>query len=151
MRRVWAVRFTANVVSHAASKSGESMGEIMLTPALFTRMSTGPNRSTTSPTTVSMRPGSRTSRAHAAAWPPASRISSATAAAPSSVTSVAATSAPSSAKRWAVARPIPLAAPVTTVTRPATDRLNEVSRGTAGDLTQSRHSESSSGSGGTSR
>src|SRR5258705_9690878 len=47
---------------------------------------------------------------------------------PSSLRSKTATLAPSSAKRCAVARPMPLAAPVTSATLPAMDRLSFVSR-----------------------
>src|SRR4051794_12769206 len=98
-------------------------------PALFTSTSMGPWLATMFSTTPCTRSSLRTSRAHAAARPPASRISCATAAAPGSVTSVTATNAPSSANTWAVARPIPLAAPVTSATLPATDRLLVDSRG----------------------
>src|SRR5688572_28523982 len=42
--------------------------------------------------------------------------------------STTATRAPSSAKRWAVARPMPEAAPVTSATLPSTDRDSAVSR-----------------------
>ena len=46
---------------------------------------------------------------------------------PNQVEAVTATRAPSSARRWAVARPIPLPAPVTSATFPATERLPVVS------------------------
>ena len=52
------------------------------------------------------------------AIPPAATISPATASTPSASRSVTATRAPSSAKRCAIARPMPLAAPVTSTTLP---------------------------------
>jgi len=58
------------------------------------------------------------------AVPPLAAISSATALAPSAVTSVTATLAPSAANTRAVARPMPLAAPVTSTVNPFTERLS---------------------------
>src|SRR5882724_11741719 len=55
--------------------------------------------------------------------PPARLIASATLATPSAFRSSAATRAPCAPKRRAIARPIPLAAPVTITTRPSTLRL----------------------------
>ena len=61
--------------------------------------------------------------------PPARLIASATLAAPSASRSSAATRAPSAPNSCAAARPIPLAAPVTTTTRPATRALALASPG----------------------
>src|SRR6185503_3374212 len=69
----------------------------------------------------------------AATRPPLPAMSSATASKESGVRSRTATAAPSSASRWAVARPIPLAAPVTTATFPSIDRLSWVRRGMGRD------------------
>ena len=83
-------------------------------------------------TTAAHRSSSRTSSAHAAAVPPASTISSATAAAPSSVTSVTATERALVGEEVRGRPPMPLAAPVTTTTRPcdgaAAGRQSEGSR-----------------------
>src|SRR5262245_14818066 len=68
--------------------------------------------------------GSATSSAQDFALPPDEVIASATARVPSAVKSVTATLAPSSAKTCAVARPMPLAAPVTTTVRPFTERAS---------------------------
>ena len=58
------------------------------------------------------------------AAPPFLTISAATASAPPATKSVTATLAPSAANTRAVARPMPLAAPVTRTVNPATDRLS---------------------------
>jgi hypothetical protein len=63
--------------------------------------------------------------------PPAAPISSAKACAPSASKSVTATFAPSEAKTRAVARPMPLAAPVTRTGSPFTDRLSCLNSGIA--------------------
>src|SRR6185369_14842884 len=59
------------------------------------------------------------SHAYAAAAPPLATICSTVSSAPARLRSIAATAAPSCASRNDVARPMPLAAPVTTATRPA--------------------------------
>ena len=132
---VWAVRLTAIVVAHCSSKSAPSMGAARETPALLTRMSGGPSRSAISATADRTASPSVTSTLQPAAVPPAAVISSTTAATPAAVRSSTATLAPSSANRWAVARPMPIAAPVITATRPATERLPCVSLAMGGDHT----------------
>src|SRR5512138_221263 len=76
-------------------------------------MSSEPKCAATSLTTETIALGSLTSSAQALALPPDAVMASATARVPSAVRSVTATLAPSSAKACAVARPMPLAAPVT--------------------------------------
>ena len=58
--------------------------------------------------------------------PPRAEISFATAWVPSALRSVTATWAPSAANTSAVARPMPLAAPVTRTVRPFTERLSSL-------------------------
>ncbi len=101
------------------------------TPALLTRMSIGPSRATTSATTASIAAADATSSAHAAAAssPWTAVISSADGRAAVAVAVGDRDPAPSSARRCAVARPMPDAAPVTRATRPATERERDVSRG----------------------
>src|SRR5713101_9132969 len=65
-----------------------------------------------------------TSSAQALPVPPLAAISAATPCAPSAAQSVTATLAPSAANTRAVARPMPLAAPVTRTLNPFTDRLS---------------------------
>src|SRR4051812_16075441 len=126
---VYAVRLMASVVLHARSKSSESISAGTLTPALLTRPSTGPSAERISPTARAGAPGSATSALTAWTAAPAPAISPATRASPSASRSTMPTAAPSSASRWAVARPMPLAAPVTITTFPATERLSVVRRG----------------------
>ena len=64
------------------------------------------------------------SSVHAFAAPPVAAISPATACVVSALISVTATLAPSAANTSAVARPMPLAAPVTRTVRPLTERLS---------------------------
>src|SRR5689334_3640758 len=85
-------------------------------------MSSEPKCAAMSLTTETIALGSATSSVHALALPPDAVIASATARVPSAVRSVTATLAPSSAKACAVARPMPLAAPVTRTVRPFTER-----------------------------
>ncbi len=61
---------------------------------------------------------SETSQTCASARPPPSSMAAATARTPSPATSAHSTTAPSAASRSAIARPIPVAAPVTTLTLP---------------------------------
>src|SRR4051794_29684365 len=135
---VYAVRLIASVVVHARSKSSESISAGMLTPALLTTPSTGPSAERISSTTRPGAPSPATSAATAWTGAPAPAISWATRARASASRSTMPTAAPSSARRWAVARPMPLAAPVTTTTLPATDRLSVVRRGTGGDAMSPR-------------
>jgi hypothetical protein len=90
-------------------------------PAFETTMSIPPYAATV-PANASSTSASRvTSMASASARPFPSRpaIAPATSEAPAALMSATATCAPSAAKRCAIARPMPLAAPVTRATRPA--------------------------------
>src|SRR5438067_952069 len=89
------------------------------TPALLTRMSGTPKAARAAATAASHCSATQWSIATAAALPPAVRIAAATTSAPSPSRSAQHTAAPSAAKRSAIARPFPLAAPVTIATRPA--------------------------------
>src|SRR5262245_60788636 len=98
-------------------------------PALFTTMSSRPKAAAISGTTRATSVSEPTSITQPRAVPPAFAISSTTFWTASLSRSVTATLAPSSANRWAVARPMPLAAPVTSAPRPAIERDSLVSRG----------------------
>src|SRR3984893_15107167 len=93
-------------------------------PALLMTMPSPPKCAAMLLTTASMSSRFATSSVQALAVPPVSAISLTTACAPSAVKSVTATLAPSAANTRAVARPMPLAAPVTRTVNPATDRLS---------------------------
>src|SRR5665647_1135672 len=93
-------------------------------PALLMTISSPPKCAATASTTVLILSRLATSSGHALALPPLAVISAATACAPSAAKSVTATWAPSAANTRAVARPMPLAAPVTRTVSPATDRLS---------------------------
>ena len=84
-------------------------------PALLTRMSGGPSRASVAASAAAIVAGSVTSQARSIA--PA--ISAAADLAAAASTSQIATRAPEAAKRSAIARPMPRAAPVTIATRPA--------------------------------
>src|SRR3989449_9667655 len=86
-------------------------------PALLTRTWTVPHRATTLATMPATPAASVMSTRHAAAAPPSFSIARATSAPPASFRSAIATRAPSRASAFAMARPIPLAAPVTIATR----------------------------------
>src|SRR6185437_4529076 len=98
-------------------------------PALLTMMSRPPKCAAISETTRSIPSRSPTSSAQALAVPPPAVISSATALTPSALTSVTVTLAPSAANTRAVARPMPLAAPVTSTVNPFTERLSSLNSG----------------------
>jgi hypothetical protein len=95
-------------------------------PALLTTISSPPKCAATSLTTSLMLSRSATSSVQALAEPPLDAISLATARVASALISVAATLAPSLANTSAVARPMPLAAPVTRTVRPLTERLSSL-------------------------
>ena len=126
--RVYAVRLMASVVSQADGKFSPSIAAGMATPALLTRPSIGPSAARISCTARAGSPSSATSATTACTPSPASMISAATRARPSESRSTMPTTAPSSARSWAVARPMPRAAPVTSITFPATERLRVLRR-----------------------
>src|SRR5213594_3829950 len=84
---------------------------------LMTRTWTVPHCATTFATMPATAAASAMSTRHAAAAPPSFSIARATSAPPASFRSAIATRAPSRASAFAMARPIPLAAPVTIATR----------------------------------
>src|SRR3954452_6762656 len=88
-------------------------------PATFTRMSkASPCRSNSPPTTRRRLSSSVTSRGTTSAEPPASDTSARVCSLPGALMSATATCAPASASARQVARPSPLAPPVTRATRP---------------------------------
>src|SRR5262245_60339370 len=129
--RVCAVSSTFSEMSHCALKSGPSIALKRAIPALFTTMSSRPKAVAISGTTRATSASEPTSITQPRAAPPVFAISSTTFWTASLSRSVTATFAPSSAKRCAVARPMPLAAPVTRAARPAIERESLVSRGMA--------------------
>ena len=128
----YALRFTASVAFHASANESSSANtdDARLMPALFTKMSMLPNRSSVAATRARRAPSSVTSvgTPRTRALPCTATISVTTRATRSSPRSATMTLAPSSAKRCAVARPIPLAAPVTITVLPATERSSDVRR-----------------------
>ena len=115
------VRLTAMISSHRLSDSSV-VWEKEPIPAMLQRLVMMPSSSVLRATDVATACSSVTSHCRARALPPLSAASSfifsATAATASSM-SRQATAAPSAARRRAVARPMPDAAPVTTATRPS--------------------------------
>ena len=124
-----AVITTAKVRAQCWSKSGSSNVDSNTIPALFTRISRPDQRCTISSTTICRRAASDTSNAQPCALPPAAVISATTVLTLARSRSITATCAPSSANRCAVARPMPLAAPVTSATLPLILRLSFDRRG----------------------
>ena len=103
------------------SSTGMTSGRpATITPTLLTTTSTAPNSSSTRSraATKSSLPGD-VAPLRDTAVPPAAVISVATVAARSSSTSVTRTREPRAASSWAIARPIPLPAPVTTAAVPS--------------------------------
>ena len=90
------------------------------TPAMCTQVSSRPYLSTARSATASIWAGSVTSATTAVAVPPAASISATSDLSPGSPRAATTTFAPCSAKRRAVARPMPLEAPITTTTCSAT-------------------------------
>jgi len=107
------------MVRFQSSGDVSSMTARSPSPALLIRMSSPPQLLTARPTAASHCSCEVTSRCAYAAWPSAWPISAATRFPESSWMSVTRTAAPSAASRLAVAAPMPLPAPVTRATRPA--------------------------------
>src|SRR2546425_158390 len=106
----------------------------MSAPALFTHTSTCPNVRSSASASASRSPGSATSARIASARRPADRAPSAVSSAPRRfVRYVSATSAPAAAYARAIARPMPLDAPVTSATLPSSDSSAEASTALPGD------------------
>src|SRR6266511_3812977 len=109
--------FTSNSSSHSSSVAS-SASWFVPSPALFTRMSSCPNRSIVSETALPMDSRRRRSISTGPASPPAARISSTTASTDAGSRPAAATRAPAPASATARSRPMPLFAPVTSPTCP---------------------------------
>src|SRR2546427_167587 len=100
------------------STENSCTGEMNCRPALFTRMSRPPNSRAVAATMASTSPGRLTSARSGIACPPAPSISWAIVRAPVSCRSHTPTAAPCDASIPAMARPMPLAAPVTIAVLP---------------------------------
>ena len=99
------------------SSTGASItGPSNITPALLMTMSSRPNSSTTRWTAASASDRWVTSDSTGNAAPPASRTWAARVSSRSPRRATSPTEAPSDARRWAVAEPMPLDAPVTSAT-----------------------------------
>ena len=130
-RWAWAVRLTATVRSQLATKSSSAcwrerrQGDAGVVDEDVDAAERRRPRRRRAGAELPRSPTSHTTPT-AASGPWAPVISSTTASTPSWPRSTTATRAPSSANRCAVARPIPLAAPVTRARRPAIDRDSDV-------------------------
>ena len=120
-------RLIAMIASHF-SGGNDSIGATCWIPALLTRMSTLPNRSTTIRPTDS---GSRTFTSTALTLAPAALSCSAAGRRWSGFLLAITTSAPADANDEAMPRPIPLVEPVTIADRPARTGAAAVVSGTA--------------------
>src|SRR3954470_4115898 len=111
-------RLMSRMRSHSSSSISCSGCALFSTPALLKAMSSRPNRSTTCATAASTCSGIETSHAITSTSPPACFRAASVSLRATAVRSRMATRAPSAAKASAVARPMPLAAPVTRATLP---------------------------------
>jgi hypothetical protein len=110
-------RLTSSTRSQS-SPSIDSNGAVTSVPALLTRTSRAPYRSTAAATAWAASSGRVTSSSTADASPPSPSIAATVPAAPSTATSAAITRIPEAASRMEVARPRPEPAPVTRTTLP---------------------------------
>ena len=114
-------RLTAIIASQSSGSVSSSAFEWSpASTALLTSRSSEPVRSTAAATSASQAAGSETSASTCTALPPAARITSSVGSPPvigSRRMSAASTSNPSAARRIAIARPMPDAAPVTMALR----------------------------------
>ena len=110
-------RFVATTNSNSSGVSSRA-GLRTFTPALLTRMSRRPSRSTAAPAMASQSSGEVTSAVKGAARRPRARISSARRSSSAAVRLASSTSAPAAASASAIVRPSPRPAPVTMATRP---------------------------------
>src|SRR6185295_12233601 len=122
------------------SQSSAFISQILafrLPPTLFTRMSIRPKRSIAASMSLAAGVSSVRSPAIVRAAPPLAVIALAVPSSPAASRSPSATYAPSRASTWAISRPRPLAAPVTTATRSLTPGIGSAGRedgGTAGPV-----------------
>ena len=119
-------RFTSSVSWKSSSVSSSSEASLR-TPALLTRMSRRPHSSTTRSSVRSTAKASVMSLVKDSASPPPRAICSAVWVTPAASRSRSATCAPARASIRAVAAPMPRPAPVTTATRPSSDRTFGIS------------------------
>ena len=124
-----AVRLTAMVRSQSAVLSSASGGR-RLTPAQLTRMSGGPNAAAAASAARSTSGRSARSALTQPASPPAARSASAARPSLSASRATSTTLAPASASARAISSPIPELPPVTTATRPSSEKSS------AGKLTR---------------
>ena len=118
----WSTPFTFTSTMRSQSSRWISLtGEVGMMPALFTRMSAGPNSAAARSTSANTASRSATSVATASARPPSRPIRATSSSRRPARRAATATTAPASASAMAVARPIPLDAPVTMATLPARD------------------------------
>mmetsp|Transcript_312 Transcript_312/g.866 ORF Transcript_312/g.866 Transcript_312/m.866 type:complete len:274 (+) Transcript_312:94-915(+) len=122
----WQQRKTPRVlrskVRSQSARGVSSAAEFLLTPALFTAMSSAPHASTTRATMASMAAGSAQFALMAMARAPLDTSSAATASARPTSRSATATDAPASASACANARPMPWPPPVTRAAWPSSRR-----------------------------
>src|SRR3990172_4326437 len=119
VRTPWITPHRLTPITHSQSSAGTSHSVPLrgTTPALLHTMCTCPKASSVRLASDSTSSGRETSVRTASTVAPPSRISFSAWASAASSTSARTTFIPSRAKRSAIARPIPLAAPVTTATR----------------------------------
>src|ERR1039458_7259235 len=116
-----AVRLTAMVRSQSATASAPSGGRRLI-PAQLTRMSGGPNAPAASSAARSTCARSASSALIQAACPPASRSPAAASSSRCSSRATSTTCAPAPASAVAIPAPMPELPPVTTATRPASEK-----------------------------
>src|SRR4051794_39168022 len=110
-------RFTPSTQSQS---SGGAVATVPpATPALLQTMCTAPNSSSVRSASACTSPGAETSVGTPITWAPSAARSATVAASTGSSMSASTSWTPSAASRWAMARPMPLAPPVITATRPA--------------------------------
>src|SRR6516162_8493638 len=115
-----------------------SIGYTIWMPALLTRISSRPNRSTVVAIPASTAASSLTSIATPTAVPPARLIWVAVASADCNCRSAIATFAPSVPKRLAISLPMPLAAPVMIATLPSSCPMKRIPVGRSERMSQAR-------------
>jgi hypothetical protein len=116
----------ANALSRKSSVASE-MAPSAAMPAMLHITSSRPNSDTARSTNASTSALLATSARWATAFPPASPMPAATFSAAGTSMSPHTMEAPAAASTWAVARPIPLPAPVTKATRPVRSKAERTS------------------------
>src|SRR5262245_30210255 len=120
MHRKTPVRFTASVRDQPSRSMQSTVPGAPVIPALLTAQSSRPKAESAAPTAAATSASEATSMRAKRAEPPAASISATAARPPPSSMSQTSTRAPSRARRLAVARPMPDAAPVTSADFPCT-------------------------------